>query len=189
MTNSIYSNFAIRLYINQKYGRKTAPNRTNPFLYNGSVSFQANAPKLYVDLADFANISRSVPDPDGFGLPEHALNMAQQGLQYTACSDEDFLAGQVFELDSGSKRWKIGFVVMNCVTSKGIFFLVDETQLLARDQVVFRSCKDSKTNGTAPDLLGANYDLKTLSSTPKETAQPTLDATAMLKILAERTNR
>lgn len=184
MNNSTYQDFAIRLYMNPRYGASMGPKRTNPFLFNGSISFLLGAEKQYVDLADFDNLERSFSKTDAKVLLPLVDQISRSDLAFDGTSNADFVAGQVFELKT-EKEHRFGFVVINMTNWKGSFFLAEGDVVIVCETVRFRFCQNSNARGKSPDYLATNVDLKSNAAAPMSAAQsrPTTD---FLKGLQER---
>lgn len=185
MNNSIYRDFAIRLYMNPRYGTKMGPTRTNPFLFNGSISFPLGATKQYVDLADFDNLDRSFSQSDCAVLRPVIDQIARSELAYAGTNNADFLAGQVFELEP-EKTYRSGFIAINMNTWKGWFVLGDDQGLIIDEAVRFRFCQNTSARGKSPDYLGTNFDLKSGVSAQTPAAPVPSPVADILKDLVKR---
>jgi len=185
MNNSIYRDFAIRLYMNPRYGTKMGPTRTNPFLFNGSISFLQGAEKQYVDLADFDNLDRSFSKTTAKDLLPLVDQIARADLGYDGTSNADFVAGQVFELKK-EKDHRFGFVAVSMINWKGSFFLAEGDEMIICESVRFRFCQNSNARGKSPDYLGTNVDLKSSMAAPSSTEQQSEPTTDFLNRLQER---
>lgn len=185
MNNSTYQDFAIRLYMNPRYGASMGPKRTNPFLFNGSISFLQGAEKQYVDLADFDNLERSFSKTHAKDLLPLVDQIARSYLAFDGTSNADFIAGQVFELKA-EKEHRFGFVAINMTNWKGWFLLAEGDELIVCEAVRFRFCQNSNARGKSPDYLGTNVDLKSNAAAPLAEAQQSGLTTDFLKGLQER---
>jgi len=182
MVNSTYQLVTVRLYDNPYFGKKMGPTQTNPYVFNASIEFPNGAPRMHADLATFKDMEQSFNPGDYAELSAAVTKLATSELGYAPVHEQQFLAGQLFQLHP--KTHFCGVVALSMLTWKGLIFLsVDGNTMDLQQLLRFRFCPNTQAKGRAPNYIGANHGLNTSAPATQVPASTANDAAAILEKL------
>lgn len=170
MNNTIYmpQNITVRLYDNPKFGNSIGRNRTNTFVYNGSVELTNG--RLHVDLATIDHVSDAC-HVDSQHMPIVLKGIAES-LGYKIGQEADFLVGQLKFVQDGERTFLDGGLVLNTRSMALRTYLRDDQFTLTFDEgFSVKRCQAPKEGKRSPALIGSNFGFAAVPVQP-----PTLQA-------------
>lgn len=180
MPNAIYHKIILRLWFNPRYGNKMGPNRTNPYVFNGSVEFPDLRSRFHVDLVDVQNYQLATSPKSMNLMGELIVGLCTQ-MGWDVSETEDLYIGQVFEVVS-KKKWFVNGAVLYSAQDQAavVVFFDEELDITCREELTVSTCLGDKQGRKSPDLFGANFNLDEFEPSEKPEVE---DALAKIKAI------
>ncbi len=150
--------FEARLYLNDKFGKSIGKNRTNTYIYNGTLDLKkdgANKRKYLLDLSQANEQSLSFLTGE---LADWFVDLYKSDKIFQVKRD-DLLISRLrhYELGTKKKEFVKGFALQNQKTNKLLVALSDH-DIFMEEEIQLSPSLCEKNGRKICDLFAANYD-------------------------------
>ena len=150
--------FEARLYTNNKFGKSIGKNKTNTYIYNGTLDLKkdgANYRKYLIDLSGANKQSLSFLKGD---LGDWFMDLIKGDDRFPVNPDDLLISRLVYyELGTKKKELVKGFVLQNQKTNMLLVALSDN-DILIEEKLKLHAPLGEKEGRKVCDLFCANYD-------------------------------
>ena len=151
-------NFEARLYINDKFGKSIGKNKTNTYIYNGTLDLKkdgANYRKYLIDLSQTNEQSLSFLKGD---LGDWFKDLIKGDDRFPVNLDDLLISRLVYyELGTKKKELVKGFVLQNHKTNMLLVALSDNG-IIIEEKIQLNPTLCEKNGRNICDLIGANFN-------------------------------